>query len=101
MQLKLELQTVKKGNLSILDYLQKIKTLTDSQAAAIQPSPNLILAFTFLMVYPLHMTLLSPQSQPDPMTSPLTTFMPCFKIKNWSQLIRTTFLYSRALSQCN
>ncbi|KAA8543836.1 hypothetical protein F0562_021987 [Nyssa sinensis] len=45
MQLKFELQTVKKRNLSISYYLQKIKTIGDSLAAAAQPipKPNLIL----------------------------------------------------------
>nr|POF07385.1 hypothetical protein CFP56_37452 [Quercus suber] len=40
MQLKLELQTTKKGNLSMTDYLQKIKSLADSLAAAAQPIPE-------------------------------------------------------------
>ena len=40
MQLKLELQNTKKGNLSMTDYLQKIKSLTDSLAAAAQPIPE-------------------------------------------------------------
>ena len=42
MQLKLELQTTKKGNLSMTNYLQKIKSLADSLAAVAQPilEPN-------------------------------------------------------------
>ncbi|KAL0001153.1 hypothetical protein SO802_014934 [Lithocarpus litseifolius] len=40
MQLKLELKTTKKSNLSMTDYLQKIKSLADSLAAATQPIPE-------------------------------------------------------------
>ena len=48
MQLKLELQTTKKGNLSMTDYLQKIKSLADSLAAAAQPIPELDLILHIL-----------------------------------------------------
>lgn len=43
MQLKLELQTVKKRNLSISDYLEKIKTLADSLVTQPFLESNLIL----------------------------------------------------------
>ena len=36
MQLKLELQTMKKGDLSMTDYLQKAKTLSDNLIAVSQ-----------------------------------------------------------------
>lgn len=37
MNLKLQLQTLKKGNLSMKDYLMKMKTICDTLAACGQP----------------------------------------------------------------